>query len=412
MKKHSFDYTKTVIKWLVIALLVGTAGGIVGSLFHICVDYVTHIRQTNSNVIYFLPLGGLLITAMYRAFKSNGVIDTNLVIKSVRENDKIPVVMIPLIFISTVITHLFGGSAGREGAALQIGGGIGYNIGKCLRLGKNNLHIITMAGMSSVFAALFGTPVTAAVFSLEVISVGTFNYVGFLPCVIASITAYGIASLFGISPIRFSSVFVEAMTVSSFIRVIILAFLCAFLSIVFCMAIKKTEHLMDKLIKNLYVRAFLGGTAIVILTVLLKTTDYNGAGMEVISKAISGNARTWDFLLKIIFTAITISAGFKGGEIVPTFFIGSTFGCAVSSLLGLNSGFGAAIGLVSMFCGVVNCPIASVFLSIELFGAEGILFFGVACAVSYIMSGYSGLYKSQRIVYSKINADYIDINTK
>ena len=160
---------------------------------------------------------------------------------------------------------------------------------------------------------------------------------------------------------------------------------------------------MEKLFKNVYIRGAIGGGIIVILTLLVGTYDYNGAGMDIIQRAMEGEAETFAFALKILFTAITISAGFKGGEIVPTFFIGSTFGCAFSSMLGLSSGFGAAIGFVALFCSVVNCPVASVMLAMEVFGGEGMLFFAVACGVSYMMSGCFGLYKSQKILFSKLD---------
>ena len=159
-------------------------------------------------------------------------------------------------------------------------------------------------------------------------------------------------------------------------------------------------------------RAFAGGSIIVLSTILLGTYDYNGAGMNVIERAMQGEANPEAFLIKIIFTAITISAGFKGGEIVPAFFIGSTFGCVMGNLLGLNPAIAAAIGFVSVFCGVVNCPIASIVLSLEVFGEEGLIFFALACSISYMMSGCFGLYKSQKIVYSKLDDDYIDITTR
>ncbi len=410
--KFLVDYIQIFFKWVLVATVVGTIGGIIGVLFHFAVDYVTELRTDYSVLIYFLPLGGLLIAAMYRMFHSKGKIDTNRVIESVREEGTVPFIMVPLIFISSVITHMFGGSAGREGAALQMGGGIGYKLGKILKFGKNDLHIITMAGMSSVFAALFGTPITAAVFSLEVISVGVLNYTGFLPCIIASVTAYAVSTLCNISPVKFDGVSIPALSADVLGKVVILSVSCAVLSALFCTAIKKCEQYLDKFIRNCYVRAFVGGAVIVVLTLVVNTHDYNGAGMDVIAKAVSGQARPADFALKLIFTAVTIAAGFKGGEIVPSLFIGSTFGCVMATLLGLDSGFCASIGMIALFCGAVNCPIASIFLSIEMFGTDGILFFAIACAVSYLMSGYSGLYKSQRIVYSKLTADYIDTNTK
>ena len=405
------NYIFAFAKWIIIAVAVGVIGGILGSVFHLSIDYVTELRVKHDFLIFILPVGGLLIAALYYLFSSQGRIDTNRVIESVRKDKNVPLVMIPLIFISTVVTHMLGGSAGREGAALQLGGSIGYNFGKLIRLKKSDMHIIVMSGMSAVFAALFGTPLTAAIFSLEVTSVGAFHYAGLLPCVVSSVTAAQIAKSFNLHPVHFSGIEFGAITPSLILQVIFLAVLCALVSILFCTAIKKCESLMDKLIKNSFLRAFAGGIIIVVITILSGTRDYNGAGMDIVARAVGGEALPWAFLLKIIFTAITISAGFKGGEIVPAFFIGSTFGCVIAPLIGLDSAIGAAIGFVALFCGVVNCPIASIILSLEVFGANGLLFFAIACSVSYMMSGCFGLYDSQKIIYSKIDDEYIDVHT-
>ncbi|MBE7033417.1 MAG: chloride channel protein [Ruminococcaceae bacterium] len=414
--KNSFicivKYIIAFLKWVLIAIVVGIAGGLLGSVFHICIDRVTELRVEKSFLIYFLPVGGIVIAALYRLFSSKGTIDTNRVIKSVRRDKNVPLVMIPLIFISTVITHMLGGSAGREGAALQLGGSIGYNTGKALRLKKNDMHIIVMSGMSAVFAALFGTPLTATIFSLEVTNVGVLHYAGLLPCIISSVTASQVAKWFNLHPVHFSGIEFGNITWHLTLQVIFVAVICAVASILFCLAIKKSELLMDKLLKNSFIRAFAGGIVIVLLTMLVGTRDYNGAGMDVISRAIGGEALPWAFVLKIIFTAITIAAGFKGGEIVPAFFIGSTLGCVIAPIVGLSPALGAAVGFVALFCGVVNCPIASIILSLEVFGAEGILFFAIATAVSYMLSGYFGLYESQKISYSKIDDEYIDVHTK
>ncbi len=410
--KPPFEYTKVLIKWLIISSVVGLVGGVLGSIFHISIDYVTQLRSEHTWIILLLPIGGIIIAAIYALFRNKGRIDTNRVIESARDEQNVPLVMAPLIFISTCITHLLGGSAGREGAALQLGGSIGYNIGKIFRFNKKDMHIVVMSGMSAVFAALFGTPLTAAFFALEVTSVGVIHYAGLVPCIVSSIVAYKIAGGFGLSPVHFENVVIEAISVPVMIKVIILAILCAIVSILFCMAIHKCEHIMEKTVPNRYLRAVAGGALIAGLTYALGTFDYNGAGMDIITRAIGGEARYEAFILKIVFTAITIAAGFKGGEIVPAFFIGSTFGCVAGSVLGLNAGFGAAIGFVALFCGVVNCPIASTILALEVFGAEPILIMATVCGVSYMMSGYFGLYKSQKIVYSKLNEDLIDINTK
>lgn len=406
----SLAYVKTFFKWTLLSLLVGAVGGIVGSVFHKCIDFATETRGEHSWLIYLLPLGGLIITALYSLCKTK--IDTNRVIESVRTKEDIPWFMAPLIFVSTVITHLFGGSAGREGAALQLGGSIGYNLGRLFRLNEGDSHIIVMSGMSAVFAALFGTPLTAVFFALEVTSVGVMYYAGLLPCVISAMCACAISGIFGLSPVRFDLVEIPSLSPEVLVKTVILAVLCAVVCIVFCTAIKKCEHYMEKFIHNAFLRAFLGGAAIVLLTVALGTYDYNGAGMHIIERAMNGEANWEAFLLKIIFTAITISAGFKGGEIVPAFFIGSTFGCVAGSLLGLPAGFGAAIGFVALFCGVVNCPVASVLLAFEVFGQDSVLVFALVCGVSYMMSGYCGLYKSQKIMYSKLEAKYINTNAQ
>lgn len=408
----SYQYIKTLLKWVFISVIIGSLGGILGSAFHESIELVTHFRTENPLIILLLPLGGVAIAGMYKISKKFGKIDTNRVIDSAVKDEKVPLVMLPLIFISSCLTHLLGGSAGREGAALQLGGSMGYNMGRLFRLNKNDMHIIVMAGMSSVFAALFGTPLAAAFFAIEVAFVGILHYTALIPCVISSIVAYRIAIGFGIMPVAFRIPLTE-LTAEIFIKVIVLSILCAIISIAFCTSIKHSERYMKKLLPNSYLRGAVGGVIIVLLTLLVGSLDYNGTGMDVISRALSGmSVNPEAFLLKIIFTAITIAAGFRGGEIVPAFFVGSTFGSVIGALLGLDPSFGAAIGFVALFCGVVNCPTASVFLALEVFGSSNILIFAIVCGVSYIMSGNFGLYKSQKIMYSKIDEHYIDENTK
>lgn len=409
--KNALKYLKTLLKWLVAACVIGIIGGALGSIFHMAIDYVTDIRENNTWIIYFLPLGGLVIAGIYHIFKSKGTLDTNRVLKAAASEEKIPLVMAPLIFVSTIITHFLGGSAGREGAALQLGGSIGYNVGRLARLNKHDTHIITMTGMSAVFAALFGTPLTASFFSLEVVRVGTMQYSALVPCITAAYVAANVARAFGLSPVHFDGIVLENINPYVVMQVIVIAILCALVSILFCACIKKCEHLFEKYMPSRYIRALVGGALIVLLTFVLGTYDYNGAGMKVIERAIGGSTNYEAFILKIIFTAITISAGFKGGEIVPAFFIGSTFGCAVGTVLGFDAGFAAAIGFVSVFCGVVNCPVASIILAIEVFGGQNIMIFAFACAISYMMSGYSGLYREQKFVYSKLDEEEINQNT-
>ncbi len=400
-----YKYIKTLLKWLFIATFVGIAGGLVGAGFHKCLELATEFRMQNTYITYFMPVGVVAIIALYNLSGNKSKLDTNLVIDSVKGEEKIPIILVPFIFIGTVITQFFGGSAGREGAALQIGGGIGYNLGKLLKLNKNDIRIITMAGMSSVFSALFCTPVTAAIFSLEVISVGTFNFTGLLPCILSAVSAYCISTMLGVKKASAAAITIDEVTAVMIVKVIVLAICCAFISVLFCLAIKNCKKLMKKYFKNQYLRGIVGALIVVLLTLASGTFDYNGAGMNIVERALAGYARNYDFLLKIVFTAITIASGFKGGEIVPSFFVGATFGCVMGPVLGMESGFAAAIGMIAVFCGVVNCPIASIVLSVEMFGANGLILFVIASAVSYIMSGHSSIYKSQKIGYSKLTAD-------
>ena len=405
------EFITTLIKWISIAILIGTAGGAAGLLFHICVEKATEFRIEHGFTLWLLPLGGIAIAALYKFSKIEGK-GTDLVIKSVHTDGKVPAAIAPAIFVSTVITHLLGGSAGREGAALQLGGSIASQIGRLLKLDKNDMHIAVMTGMSAVFAALFGTPLAATFFAIEVSSVGILHYSGLIPCMVAAFTASGISQRFGAEPVRFILTSIPDMSALNMTRAGILAALCAGISILFCLSLKWTRKLFIKLFKNEYIRVATGGVLIIILTLICGTRDYNGAGMDIIERALSGNAVAYAFILKIIFTAITIESGYKGGEIVPTLFIGATFGCIAGGLLGLDPGFAAALGMIALFCGMVNCPIASILLGIEFFGGRGIAFFALACAISYMLSGYFGLYSSQRLVYSKLKTELININAK
>lgn len=407
--EHIGKYAFALLKWMTVGGLVGGVGGFVGSLFHIGVHQATLLRQSHGWILYLLPLAGVAITALYKGTKLEGK-GTNAIIESVHFGKNVPVLLVPVIFISTVITHLCGGSAGREGAALQIGGGIGYETGKLLHLGDKDLPLATLCGMAGVFSALFGTPLTATVFALEVISVGVLYYAGLIPCITASMVGFLVSRLMGVAPTRFT-VPVPAVNAWAMVLVVVLALLCGGVSILFCQGLHHVEHWAEKWVKNSYFRAVAGGAIIIVLTLLLGT-DYNGAGMDIVERAMAGQANHGAWLLKLLFTAVTIGCGFKGGEVVPSFFVGATFGCVASAFIGLPAPFGAAIGLVAVFCGAVNCPLASIVLSVELFGAAGMLYFAMACAVSYVVSGYCGLYSSQTILYSKLRAEFINVHTK
>lgn len=410
--KRVLQYIASFLKWVFIALFTGAIGGAVGGMFRFCVDYVTKTRQTHEFLIYFLPLAGVLIVFLYKITKLSENADTNLVIKSIRTDTKVPIVLAPVIFISTVITHLFGGSAGREGAALQLGGCIGEQVGDLFKLDEKDMHISVLCGMSGLFSALFCTPLTATIFAMEVISVGIFYYSAFVPCIVSALVSFSITKLMGLKPITYKLTNVPEIDMWSVIKVAVVGVGCAIVGIVFCLMLRWTHKYAAKFFKNEYLRVAVGGVIIVAFTMLLGTR-YNGIGEGVIESAFEyGEIYWYDPALKILLTAITIGFGYKGGEIVPTMFIGATFGYVVGGFIGLDPAFAAAVGMVALFCAAVNCPMASLALSVELFSGGSIVLFAVALAISFMLSGYYGLYSGQKIVYSKRRARFVDRNAK
>ena len=406
------QYALSFFKWTLIAAITGAVGGGLGAGFRYAVNYATDVRELNPWLCYLLPVGGLVIAFLYRVTKLSGHADTNLIINSVRTDSKVPILLAPVIFISTVVTHLFGGSAGREGAALQLGGCIGSFIGRAARLNEKDMHIAVMCGMSGLFSALFGTPLTAAIFAMEVISVGIIYYSAFLPCIVSALTAYGITLLCSLQPTAFTLNGLPELGITQLLLVAVLGIAAALVSIVFCLSLEQAHRYAAGFLKNEYLRVLVGGGIVALLTLAIGTR-YNGIGGAVLTAAVeNGEALPYDFVLKMLFTVATIAFGFKGGEIIPTFFIGATLGAVLGPLIGLPAPFAAAIGMVALFCAVVNCPIASIILSIELFGSGGLLYFAVAVCISYMLSGYYGLYTGQKIMYSKRRARYINRNTQ
>lgn len=404
-------YIGAFLRWGGIAAVIGGVSGIFGAAFHEGIGLATDFRQQHPWILWLLPVAGIVIVAVYKLTGTEGL-KTDNIINAVHQGEKLPVLLLPVIFTGTILTHLFGGSAGREGAALQMGGTIGQWIGRKLHLDDRDLRVATLAGMAAFFSAIFGTPLAASIFAVMVISIGILYHVALVPSLIAALSAYFVATALGVKPTHFT---IEApeLELMILVRIAALAMLCALVSILFCGIMHFAEKQFSRKIPNVWVRAVIGGLLVAIMTILCGsgsyTCDYNGAGMDIITAAVEeGKAQPLAFLLKLVFTAVTLGAGFKGGEVVPSFFVGATFGCVAAPILGLPAGFGAAIGLVAVFCGVTNCPISSIFLSVELFGAGGILYFAVACCISFMLSGYNGLYSSQMIMYSKRKAKFIN----
>lgn len=400
--RYAGKYILAAIKWAAVSLLIGVVCGLLGTAFHWGIDWATRYRSEHMAVIWLLPLAGVATLLLYRLCRVSFDAGTNLIITSVVTGEHIPVLLAPLITAGTLLSHLFGASVGREGAALQLGGTIGHNLGELMRFDEDDVRVLAMSGMAACFSAMFGTPVSAAVFVLEVICVGTFQYAAFLPCIIASCTAGWLGRLLGSKPMAFDLPHIPEASWESVLKTALLAALTAALSIVLCIALHKSAEFWARLIKDPYLRIFLGGLIMAVLVTALGLGDYAGAGAHMIERAIGGETEPWAFAVKLLLTALCVGVGFRGGEIVPTLFIGATFGCAVGPLLGLDPGFGAAAAMAALFCSVVNCPIATLFLTAELFGTTDLGLFAVAIAVAFVLSGYFGLYNSQRFQFSKV----------
>ena len=403
--RDSAVYVGAFVKWTIYSLIVGALGGAVGAAFSHLISYVTDVRMNNEWLLYLLPLGGVAIAFIYRILKVEHQ-GTNQVFEAVRSEKQVPFSPAPAITLGAGITHLLGGSAGKEGAALQLGGSIASVVGKAFRADEKDRHILTVSGMAAVFAAVFGTPMGAAVFAVEVVSVGYVSLSALYPSFASALVSYLVAVKLGVHPERFNVDIIPEVSAEYLLKVVALAVVVAVVSIVFCLTMKHSHKAFEKYIINPYIRAVVGGVAVIALTFMVGSRDYNGSGLHIIEGIFHGeDVSKWAFILKIIFTAVTIGSGFKGGEIVPTLFIGATLGFTMADVVGMPVAFCAAVGMVALFASVTNCPIATVFLAVELFGAEGLLYYALAIFVAFVLSGYFSLYTGQKIVFSKIKEE-------
>ena len=399
--RHPGYYLKTFLKWVLLGTLIGGIGGLLGAGFHHALHFVTHLRTENNWLIFLLPLGGLLSVGIYRLCGLRNNRGTNEIIDAILDGKAVSPMVAPVIFLASSITHLFGGSAGREGAALQLGGSAASLLGRLLKLKDKDRTVLIMSGMSAVFAGLFGTPLTATIFCMEFESVGTLFTPALLPCYLAAFVASRISLALGVHAevyILDTAAVLDFGTVGGFA---LLAVLVSLLGIGMVRVFHSAEHLAAHHLPNPFVRIAVGGAVITALTLLVGDHRFNGAGMDMALNAVAGNTDWYAFALKMLFTAVTLAAGFKGGEIVPTFCIGATFGCLFGGILGLDPGLAGAMGLVGLFCCATNSPLASIVLSVEMFGGANLYLFALTCVICYVLSGHSGLYASQIIQFAK-----------
>lgn len=400
-------YLRSFLFWCGWAVLIGGSVGGAAVVFAKALRLAASLRHSTPFLRYLLPLAGCVIVAVYHLAQHQNPRGTNLVIEAVRNEARIPPLMAPLIFLSTFLSHLCGASVGREGAALQLGGSMGQWIGDRCHLDEKWRHISVMCGMSAAFSAIFGAPIAAAVFSLELASIGMLYYSAIVPCTIASLTAHSIALACGVPLERFSLLSLD-FSVGIGLRVLLLAGGAAAVGILLCVSLHKATHLFSQWFPNPYSRIIVGGGLVILLTLLVGNNDYLGPGMEMVERALEGEVIWFAFLLKILFTSISIGAGYKGGEIVPALFIGATFGGLCGSLLGLPAGFGAGMGMIALFCAVTNCPTTSLLLGFELFSFSSPTYLLMVVAVSYMLSGCYSLYSTQRILFSKIEPKILE----
>ena len=400
------------LKWIVLTVIIGAVVGLIMSGFASLISVVTAFRLAHMWMLLLLPAAGCAIVFLYHRFGHEVDHGTNTVIEAVRENAPMPYEQGLLVLAATVITHAFGGSTGREGAALQLGGSAASCIGDALRLDEKDKKIFLMAGMSAAFSALFGTPLAASILPMEFALVGEMFYPALVPCVLASFTAHAVAVTVGTAslsvPYAVSSV--PRLYSLAFPKALLIGAAAAAAGILFINALHITDSYFDRWFKGKpYIRVIVGGAAVAALAFLLRTQDYCGLSAQVIHDSFTGQAAPYAFLLKIVFTCLTLESGFKGGEIVPSFVIGASVGCLLSGLLGLPADLASACGMCSLFCAITNSPITSLIIALELFGAQGMGFYAVAVAVAYRLSGYYGVFGSQRIHFSKTASETVDI---
>ena len=386
------------LKWLFIASIIGFLAGSLSALFLWSLKEVTHIREANLWIIWLLPIAGLIIGLSYHYLGKSVVKGNNQIIDEVLiPQNIINLKMTPLVLLGTIITHLFGGSAGREGTAIQMSSSVADQFTKLFKLKPRDRQILLVMGMSAGFSSVFGTPLAGAVFAIEVLVIGRMRYEAILPSIISAALANIVCHWWGVGHTHYHIGEIPDVTLGIIV-------LCIGAGIVFGLSgalFSKACHFWGKLFKNTIkyapLRPMLGGVLLAIAVYFIGTTKYIGLGVPTIVQSFSEQMQPWDFLLKILFTSFTLGAGFKGGEVTPLFYTGATLGSALSLVLPLPVGILAGMGFVAVFSGATNTPIACTLMGIELFGIEGGIYIGIACITAYVFSGHSGIYSSQKV---------------
>lgn len=387
------------VRWLAFAVAIGLLAGSASALFLVALEEATRLRTTLPWLLYGLPAAGALVSWMYMKYGAGSGKGNNLILERIQRGEEaVPLRMAPFVLVGTVLTHLFGGSAGREGTAVQMGGSLAEWLGARLRLGGFDRRMLLMCGVSAGFGSVFGTPLAGAVFGLEVAALGVLRYEALFPCFAASLAGHWTTTLlWGVHHPSYAMGAVPPLGLLPLAKVLVAGALFGLMSLVFSEATHGLKAVFARWLPNPALRSAVGGTLIIGLTFVAGTRDYLGLSLPLLSEALQQPVHALAFAWKTLFTAVTLGAGYQGGEVTPLFVIGAALGNALSGLLHLPAPFLAALGLVAVFSGAANTPLACFLMGLELFGADGAVYLFAVCAVSYLFSGHTGIYASQRI---------------
>jgi H+/Cl- antiporter ClcA len=400
-----FEQTSLLIdllRWLLIAACVGVLAGSASALLLASLNWATRFRESHKWIIALLPIAGLAVGCMYLYLGKSVEAGNNLIIDEIHDPKAVlPLRMTPLILLGTFLTHLFGGSAGREGTALQTGASLADQLSRPFRLDARDRGILLMAGIAGGFGSVFGTPLAGTIFGIEVLAIGRLSYAAIFPCLVSAFVGDYVTHAWGVQHTIYRVTSIPAMNLIGFLCAIAAGIAFGLVGMAFARATHAIGHWSKKHIVWPPLRPFVGGAIVALAVLAIGTTKYIGLGIPTIVDSFAQQLPPWDFAAKFLFTAVTLGFGFKGGEVTPLFFIGATLGNALAWLLPLPPTLLAGMGFVAVFAGAANTPIASSLMAIELFGAEAGSYAAIACIVSYLFSGHGGIYQSQRVGNSK-----------
>lgn len=391
-------------RFLGLAALIGVGAGAASALFLEVLRLATDAQGNRPWLLYLLPVAGAAIAWLYAGYGRSASGGANLILDQIHDprDAGVPLRMFPLILASTVATHLFGGSAGREGTAVQMGGAIAADLARRLRLDQAETRLALMCGISGGFSGVFGTPLAGAVFGMEMLALGGMRYAALIPCLVAALAADETVRLLAVGHAYYAvTSVIPALSAETITKVALVGVGCGLVSAAFGELTLLVEHGARRLVGNPILRTALGGVLVVGISLALGTRAYNGLSLPLLQESFTGDVPTLAFLAKLVLTAVTLGVGFKGGEVTPLFVIGATFGAVLTGPVGLAPDFLAALGFVAVFAAAANTPIACVLMAAELFGGGGIVYFGIAVFVAYAVSGHRGIYHAQRILAPK-----------